>query len=632
MALPPLMNGAMAIVRGRQNLVWSALRAALALFIAFFIYGIRLDFAESYFYDLRVRLRPPPPATDAVQLILIRPDTVERLRGVPDFHAHADLLARLESVRPRAIVYDLRFDEIPGNKIDQFDFATVADRLPQLRLLTDALEMKGEEGKLRRPPPLDHIRVASGPKSSDSKNFAKDGVTRRFLIEYQEQFMLHVELASSFNPTISDPGTIRGSFDFLGTTQAYINFRPAGSIPSTAFADILEGKADLEKFRDRIVIIGQDTQVSERDYIQTPYSREAIAMTSAEAHANIIETLIRNDSPVRGPSWVDFASVFLICLVTISVLFTAKPTRGLLIMGAALLTFIILAGLLFWPWGVWISVAHPLLAFFLCSYFFIPYRLIVENRRSWEIFQKHRLLQQVEELKTNFISMMSHDLKTPIARIQGMTDVIERDPSPLSSPQREALDTIRSSGDDLLRFINSILQYGRIEAQQIQLHRQSKDINALIEEVVKKHEFLAKIKRIHVLLELEPLFPISLDPDLLRQVLSNLVENAIKYSAEDTKVLISSEERDSWVVVQIADQGPGIPADELPNIFMKFFRSKNAKSSPVKGSGLGLYLAKYFTELHGGRISVESTYGQGCTFTVELPMDLGRNHAESAGG
>lgn len=85
----------------------------------------------------------------------------------------------------------------------------------------------------------------------------------------------------------------------------------------------------------------------------------------------------------------------------------------------------------------------------------------------------------------------------------------------------------------------------------------------------------------------------------MRQVLSNLVENAIKYSAEETKVLVSTEERDGWVVVQVADQGPGIPTDELPNVFMKFFRSKNAKSSPIKGSGLGLYLAKYFTELHG---------------------------------
>lgn len=632
MALPPSVDDAAELNRGKRGFLWSALRAALALAIAFFISGVKLDFLESYFYDVRMRLRPAPRTTDAVRLLMLNPESIERLRGTPDFRSHADLLARLESVRPRAIVYDFRLEEIPGSPADRMEFAAVADRLPQLRLVTDELEMKGEEGKLRLLPPFERIRVASGPKSSDSKNFAKDGVTRRFLIEYQGQRMVHLELAASFNPAVEDPEKIRGLFDFLGTSQAYINFRPTGSLAAISFADVLQGQADLEQFRDRIVIIGQDTQVSERDYAQTPYSREAVAMTSAEVHGNIVETLIRNDSPIRGPRWLDFAFIALICLVTVGVLFTAKPTRGLLVIGATLFVFLAIAGLLFWPGGVWVSMAHPLLAFFLCSYFFIPYRLIVENRRSWEIYQKHRLLQQVEELKTNFISMMSHDLKTPIARIQGMTDVIEKDPSPLSSPQREALDTIRSSGDDLLKFINSILQYGRIEAKQIQLHRQSKDVNAVLREVIKKHEFLAKLKRIQILAELEPLFPISVDADLVRQVLSNLVENAIKYSPEETKILVSSEERDGWVVVQVADQGPGIPADELPNIFMKFFRSKNAKSSPVKGSGLGLYLAKYFTELHGGRVSVESTYGQGCTFTVELPIDPGRNHAESAGG
>lgn len=106
-----------------------------------------------------------------------------------------------------------------------------------------------------------------------------------------------------------------------------------------------------------------------------------------------------------------------------------------------------------------------------------------------------------------------------------------------------------------------------------------------------------------------------------------MIENAIKYSPEDTKILVSSEESNNKIVIQVADQGPGIPVDELQSIFMKFFRSKNVKSSSVKGSGLGLYLAKYFTELHHGRIFVESSHGNGSTFTVELPFEQGDFHA-----
>src|SRR6185312_9436764 len=260
------------------------------------------------------------------------------------------------------------------------------------------------------------------------------------------------------------------------------------------------------------------------------------------------------------------------------------------------------------------------LAIFLCYYFFIPYRLIVESRRSWEYFQKHKLLSEVEQLKTNFIGMMSHDLKTPLARIQGMTDIIQKDTNPISSQQHEALDTIKQSSEDLLKFISTILNYAKIESQGVELHFQSRDINEILKEVIKKHEFLARLKHIQLIAELEPLFSTKSDPELLRQVFSNLVENAIKYSPEKSKVLISSEEVDGNIVVQIADQGMGIPADELSNIFMKFFRSKYAKSSPIKGSGLGLYLAKYFVELHQGRITCESTPGQGSTFTVELPI------------
>jgi len=270
---------------------------------------------------------------------------------------------------------------------------------------------------------------------------------------------------------------------------------------------------------------------------------------------------------------------------------------------------------------LWIDLAHPLLALFLCYYFFIPYRLIKENRRSWEYYQKHQLLTQVEELKTNFISMMSHDLKTPIARIQGMTEVIYKDQQPLSNSQRDAIDTIRSSSDDLLKFINAILQYGRIESQGIELHRQSKDINQLLIDVVKKHEFLAKVKRIKIQQELEPMFPVQVDPELLKQVFSNLLENAIKYSPEDSVVTVRSREDGDKVLVDFIDQGIGIPEMDLPNIFMKFFRTHTVKTSTIKGSGLGLYLAKYFIELHKGQISAQSELNKGSIFTVELSIN-----------
>jgi signal transduction histidine kinase len=216
---------------------------------------------------------------------------------------------------------------------------------------------------------------------------------------------------------------------------------------------------------------------------------------------------------------------------------------------------------------------------------------------------------------------MSHDLKTPIARIQGMTEVMTSDDHKLSVSQHEALDNIKTSSDDLLKFINSILQYGRIESQGLELNLQSKDINKLLSEVIKKHEFLAKVKKINLNSNLEPLFPISVDPDLIKQVFSNLLENAIKYSREESTIYITTREADNNLYIDFKDEGFGIAAVDLPNIFMKFFRSHNVKISTIKGSGLGLYLASYFTELHQGSITVTSEIGIGSCFTVKLPIN-----------
>jgi signal transduction histidine kinase len=309
----------------------------------------------------------------------------------------------------------------------------------------------------------------------------------------------------------------------------------------------------------------------------------------------------------------------LISYLTVIVVLTLTPTTGLLILGSTIIGFFFVSLLALWLGDWWIGVAHPFLAIFICYYFFIPYRLIIENRRSWEYYQKNKLLTQVEELKTNFLSMMSHDLKTPIARIQGMADVVRGDPNPLSARQTEAIDTLRRSSDELLEFVSGVLNLGRIESKALQLHLSSKDVNTLVEEVIGKLEYLARSKNIEIRAELEPLFSIKFDVDLIRQVLSNLVENAIKYSPGGTPILVTTEEREGWIVVQVSDQGPGIPEDELPHIFMKFYRSRGAKGSTIKGSGLGLYLAKYFVELHKGRILVDSSLGQGTTFTVELP-------------
>ncbi len=621
MALPPPPSSSTRENNHRRKKIFGQLiRIILGLALAFAILSIDLDSPEYWFHDLRLKFDFTTKKSDLIELIVIDGKTISTLNRVPDALDHLKVAENIQKQNPLHMLYEMDISNVPGPKTEQIQLAKFISQKNNIIQITQDLAMKGEEGKLHLPPPFENVVVMSGPKTTDRNTFGKDGVTRRMLISYQDQPMIQPVIASQFKPELSGLTKIRGQFTVYDSQQIFIRYLPKNSFITYKFEDILLGKITLPSIAGKLILVGTDTGTSFKDYVATPFDHNPGAMPLVEMQANMFETLLQNKAPIQAPKWLNWIFVAVISILTIEVVLGARPLIGLVILSSTFAGFVLLAFTLFWSTGYLISMIHPILSIFLTYYFFIPYRLIKENRRSWEYYQKNQLLKQVEELKTNFISMMSHDLKTPIARIQGMTDLISRDDNPLSSPQREAVDTIKQSSEDLLKFINSILSYGKIESEGVQLQKQSKDINALIEEVVRKHEFLARVKKIHILTELEPLFPIQVDSELMKQIFSNLLENAIKYSPEETKVLITSEERNNRIIVQISDQGVGIPEDELPHIFMKFFRSKNAKSSPIKGSGLGLYLAKYFTELHGGMINVDSSTGNGTTFTVELPI------------
>lgn len=611
----------------KRNYKALGLQIIASLGISFLLAQIDLQYVESYFYDLRVRFKALSSHTENIQLVYVTPETIQKFTGFPSAHLQDEVLKKILSTNPKAIVLDYDLQTLTGSVGEKSELQNTIHHNARIFVAGKSTPFKGEESELFLKAPFEKVRLTPFPKTTDSLNFAKDGVTRRALLTYQGRKLLPVQLAELLNPQVSHLADIRGRFDFYDTDQIYVDFNRPGSYPSISFEQIQAGQINELAFKDKIVFIGTNLNIDPDEYISSPYERKVTSMTRIEYQANVVDTLIKNSAPIKVSNYFNWFFILLASLLTLHVVLNIKPTKGLLILATSIIGFSLFAAICYWTAGLWLPMSGPLLSLFLCYYFFIPYRLIIENRRSWEYYQKNKLLSQVEELKTNFISMMSHDLKTPIARIQGMSDMIVKDTNTLSPQQREAVDTIKHSSDDLLKFINAILNYGKIESQGVQLHLQSKDINNLLQEVIRKHEFLAKLKRIQIVSELEPMFPVPVDAELMKQVFSNLVENAIKYSPEDTKIMVSSEETHTKVVVQVVDQGPGIPPDELANIFMKFFRSKNAKSSPIKGSGLGLYLAKYFTELHHGKIIVESSHGQGSTFTVELPMEQGGSHA-----
>jgi two-component system NtrC family sensor kinase len=228
-------------------------------------------------------------------------------------------------------------------------------------------------------------------------------------------------------------------------------------------------------------------------------------------------------------------------------------------------------------------------------------------------------LKKLDRIKSDFVSTVSHDLRSPLTAILGYVDLVER-AGPLQDLQKSFLDRIQFSVHNITTLVDDLLNLGRIEAG-FDTRKEHVDLSIFIHQAIDElnPKFLqSKIK-------LKTNVPdtskqIYASPIQMRQLLTNLLTNAVKYSEAETAISVTLQEKDDQLILQIADQGFGIPAVDLPYIFDKFYRSGNIIGTEIPGSGLGLAIVKSIVENHQGRIWVDSTMGQGSTFTIVFPI------------
>jgi signal transduction histidine kinase len=298
------------------------------------------------------------------------------------------------------------------------------------------------------------------------------------------------------------------------------------------------------------------------------------------------------------------------------------PLYGVFATLGLAIVFMIAAQVLFSYRGLWIRESQPLVGVFLSYYLVVPYRLIREYKKRWDLQRKNELLLQVEELKTNFLSLVTHDLKTPVARIQGLAEVLIRKASErLLERDKDTLCNILNSTEELNRFISSILELNKVESNRLNINLESKDINQLIERSVEDFKAQARARKIKIITALEPLFPVKIDASLISKVINNLIDNALKYSPVESSIFIESKEVGDHIEVSVRDQGIGMTEEEQFSLFTRFYRAKNDTTTKVAGTGLGLYLTRYFVEAHNGSVAVQSELGKGSTFKIFLPID-----------
>lgn len=229
--------------------------------------------------------------------------------------------------------------------------------------------------------------------------------------------------------------------------------------------------------------------------------------------------------------------------------------------------------------------------------------------------------REAEDMKTTFISVISHELKTPVALIKGYAGTLRRkdvqwDPETLD----EHLAVIEEESDRLNRLIDNLLDVSRLQAGVLKLDKGYVRMDRLAERVVET--FRTQSQRHMFSLDFPSDFPVVPgDEQRLRQVLENLLSNAIKYSPDGGTIRVSGRVDKRYVYIAVTDEGIGIPESEQEQIFERFYRVENALSRRTQGAGLGLYLCRAIVEAHGGRIWVESKPGYGSTFVFTLPRE-----------
>jgi len=225
-------------------------------------------------------------------------------------------------------------------------------------------------------------------------------------------------------------------------------------------------------------------------------------------------------------------------------------------------------------------------------------------------------LKELDRIKSEFVTTVSHDLRSPLTTILGYVDLIERG-GPLTPQQHEFLRRVQDSTQSITALITDLVHLGRIEAG-LDTQQDLVDLSALAGYAADSLRLRSENKGIHLEVDLPPDLPaVAGNPVRLRQMINNLIDNAIKFTPENGRVTVSTHLEENQVLLLVSDTGVGIPTPEQPYIFNKFYRASNVEDGT--GSGLGLSIVKSIVEVHGGRIWVESTVGEGSTFTVVLP-------------
>jgi PAS domain S-box-containing protein len=247
----------------------------------------------------------------------------------------------------------------------------------------------------------------------------------------------------------------------------------------------------------------------------------------------------------------------------------------------------------------------------------VNYRDITERKKAEDA------LRELDRMKSEFIATVSHELRTPLQSIMGFTKLMVQGKVPDPIAQTRFLETIDKESERLAELIGDLLDISRLESGKFVLKRQRLSLRDTIRSAIYELSSFIKEKAILIVDNIPAGLPeIEVDERRIKQVLINLISNAIKFSSEDSEITVNAQATHNEILVQIIDQGIGISTEALPNLFQRFYQIDGSNTRIRGGLGLGLYITKQIVEAHGGRIWVESKLDKGSTFSFTLPLTV----------
>jgi signal transduction histidine kinase len=246
-------------------------------------------------------------------------------------------------------------------------------------------------------------------------------------------------------------------------------------------------------------------------------------------------------------------------------------------------------------------------------------RAVELEEAAAQLATQNEQLRQLDHVKDEFVALVSHELRTPLTSIIGYLEmVVEEGGDPLTDAQRQFLGTVSRNVERLATLVNELLFLVQVDAGRLELKLARADVNELLAEATEAARPAASAKRIELSLDADRLAPAVIDRGRIAQLIDNLVSNAVKFTPEGGRVEVKAAQDGGAIALSVSDTGIGIPADELPRLFSRFFRASSATANAIPGTGLGLAISQAIAEAHDSTITVQSTLAEGTTFRLRL--------------